>query len=94
MTSQILNWPPKDPDENLDYDIDWTDRLVLDQIQSSSWAVAEGSVVIGTITNSTTIAKVWLSGGTDGDICLLTNTIVTVNGRTMQQSVRLRVKSR
>ncbi len=77
----------KDPDETLDYIINWATHLGSDTISSSSW-VAETGITIDSDTNTTTTATVWLSGGTLGQFYLVTNTIVTDGGRTLEQSIR------
>lgn len=90
-----LSWPPKDPDEVLDYVIDWSLRLDSDIISSSTWSVTEGTgLTIDADTYADTTATVWLSGGTDGERYTLNNRIVTVAGRTMDQSVKIRIKPR
>ncbi len=78
----------KDPDETLDYIINWATHLGSDKISSSSW-VAETGITIDSDTNTTTTATVWLSGGTLGQFYLVTNTIVTDGGRTLEQSIRV-----
>ena len=80
----------KDPDETLDYIINWAIHLGSDTISSSSWAAATG-ITIDSDTNTTTTATVWLSGGTLGTYYLITNTIVTAGGRTLEQSIRIRM---
>lgn len=39
-----LSIGPKDPDEVLDYGLDWTARLVGDTISTSQWIVPDGIV--------------------------------------------------
>lgn len=87
-------WPSKDPDEILDYDIDWSERLVDDTIVTSTWTVDDVTLSVVTDTLSSQATKVWLSGGTVGLQYILTNQIVTAAGRTMEESVRLKIKSR
>jgi len=89
-----LFWPTKDPQEVLDYDIDWSERLVDDIIVGSTWAVDDATLTIAADVASDTATKVWLSGGTLGAQYILTNTITTAEGRTMEQSVKLRIKAR
>lgn len=79
---------PKDPDETLDYIINWAVHLGSDTISSSSW-VAEDGITIDSDTNTTTTATVWLSGGTLKAYYLVTNTIITDGGRTLEQSIRI-----
>lgn len=89
-----LHWPPKDPNEILDYDIDWTDRLDGDTIASSTWTVDVATITMDSDSYSTTGTKLWLSSGVVGTSYLFTNRIVTAGARTMDQSVRLRTKER
>lgn len=95
----MLTWPTKDPDEVLDYELDWADpetpRLVSGEtLLTSTWTVAEGDVVIDSDAFAPTgLATVWLSGGTAGQNVLL-NRVTTSGGRTYDQSVKLRVRSK
>lgn len=89
-----LSWSPKDPDEILDYDIDWSDRLGDDTISNSSWTLVSGTVVIGTTQISDTATKVWLSGGMLGETCYIENLITTAGGRTYDQTVKLRIRAK
>jgi len=80
-----------DPDETLDYSIDWTDWLPgSDTISSSDWDVPAG-ITKETQAATTKVATVWLSGGTDGAEYKLTNTITTVAGRTAQRTIQIKV---
>lgn len=98
------SWPPKDPDEVLDYSINWglddegnPGRLPVadDQIATSTWDVPIGitkdSATFSSITN---VATIWLSGGTLGETYVLTNHIVSTDGRSMDQSVRIKIKAK
>lgn len=91
-----LSWPYKDPDEVLDYQVDWSDRLDTgDTISSSSFTVSEGTgLTIDSSTYTDDTATVWLSAGTEGENYVINNRIVTANGRTFDQSVKIRVKTR
>lgn len=88
-----LSWDPKDPDEVLDYQLVWSDRLLSDTISSSTWVVPDG-LTEGTNSNTPTTTTVWLSGGTLGEAYELTNRVVTAGGRTMDQSVKLKIKAK
>ena len=90
----ILTWPPKDPDEVLDYQILWSRRLDGDTITTSTFFVADGSVTIDSESNTTAIATVWLSGGTIDETCIITNRITTAGLRTMDQSVKIKIKGK
>lgn len=102
----MKSWPFKDPDEVADYDFNWTDRLLssdeidagttvpADTIFSSDWIVVEGTVHKDSDTFSATHTKLWLSGGTLGETCLITNRIVTAGGRTFDNTVKLKIKAK
>lgn len=91
-------WPDKDPNEILDYSVDWNPRLLDDDsIASSTWTISttDGSLVIDSaVPAAAGITTVWLSGGTEGYSYVLTNRVITTDGRTMDQSLRLRIRSR
>lgn len=90
----MLTWPAKDPNEVLDYDIDWTDRLEAGEtISTSTFTVVEGTVVIDSDSDTGGVTTVWLSGGTEGEVCVILNRIVTSAGRTYDQSIKLRIRS-
>jgi hypothetical protein len=89
-----LKWPAKDPDEVLDYRVDWTKRLGRDTIETSEWPDAPDGITIVTQTNTTKSTTIWLSGGTLGQNYTFTNRITTAGGRTMDQSVTLPIRAR
>lgn len=86
---------PKDPDEVIDYDLDWSRQLSrdADTIATSAWTVPSG-ITQDDSENTDTLAKIWLSGGTNGESYLLINHITTAAGRVFERTVKLRVKSR
>lgn len=91
----MLTWPVKDPNEVLDYQVDWTDRLVASEtISTSTFTVVTGTVSIDSSSQASGVATVWLSGGTDGEHCVILNRVVTNQGRTYDQSVKLRIRSK
>lgn len=89
-----LTWPFKDPDELLDYTLDWSGRLAGDDtIATSVWTVPSG------ITNEDeektgTSTTLWLSGGTEGQSYSFLNRVTTAGGRIMDQTVTLKLKSK
>ena len=89
-----LIWPSKDPDEVLDYEVDWTKRLDGDTISTSAFTVPTGTVVVDSSSTTTTVAKVWLSGGTLDETCEVLNRVVTAGGRTFDQTMKLRIKAK
>jgi len=88
-------WPNKDPDEVLDYQVDWSARLEGVETVLISTFTTTGSVVIDSAGfTSQGIATVWLSGGVAGDMCEVRNHIVTTFGREYDETVRLRIRDK
>lgn len=96
----MLQWGTKDPDEVLDYQIDWAregdSRLEEGEtLELSEFSVAEGDVTIDddefTVDGLTTV---WLSGGSDGTKCVILNRVTTSGGRIYDLSSRLRIRSK
>ena len=85
------SWPPKDPNDILDYDIDWSRRLEAGEtITDADFAQAnDAGITILKTSFTDSVAKVWLSGGTAGVIAELTCTINTSAGRQMDKTVPL-----
>lgn len=91
----MISWPPKDPNEVLDYQVDWSDRLVSGEtILTSNFTVAEGDVVKDSQGFSGALTTVWLSGGTAGTRSVLTNRITTSAARTYDESTRLAIRNK
>jgi hypothetical protein len=88
-----LSWPDKDPQEVLDYALDWTARLAGDTIATSSWVLPTG-ITKASDSHDVSTTKIWLSGGVEGTKYTLVNTITTTAGRTMNQSVAIKVKAK
>jgi hypothetical protein len=86
-------WPPKDPDEILDYAIDWTARLGGDTVAQSQWIMPTG-LTKDSDSKSPTMTIIWLSGGTLNKTYDVLNRVITTGGRTFDQTVRLKVKTK
>lgn len=86
-------WPSKDPNENLDYQFDWSARLEDGEVISTSQVLlASGDVVLGVSSIVGESVVVWISGGTvDGSPSVVTNRIETNRGRIYDESARLRI---
>lgn len=95
MAIAALRWPDKDPAENLDFSMDWTDQLTLtptpDTITAMAWTVPAG-LTAGAQYHATGIATTWLSGGTAGTDYAVTCRITTAAGRVIERNVRLLVR--
>lgn len=96
MAFEYKEWDPKDPLDVLDYEIDYSEFLTAasDTIESSEWSVSPTGLTIESNANTTTRTKVWVSGGTLGVTYRLSNTIVTNNGRILNQSAHLKIRDR
>lgn len=93
--SQQLAWPSKDPNEVLDYEIQWSPRLRSDTISTSTFSLTTANgLAINSQSNTTTTSTVWLSGGTVGGTAVINCRITTAAGRTMDQSVSLEIAER
>lgn len=80
----------KDPNEVVNFGIDWADYLGSDTITGSSWEVPAGiSQVSASFTDSQAIIK--LSGGTLGTVYRVTNRINTSAGETVDKSIDIEV---
>jgi len=88
-----LEWPSKDTDEVLDYQLDWSGRLGSDTIATSSWTVPAG-ITKNSDTNTATVTTIWLSSGTLNSSYELQNRVTTTGGRTMDQTVRIRIRAK
>lgn len=94
----------KDPNAVLDYAIDLangglnngastdTGWLQGDTISSVAWTVPSG-IVKDSDSATSTVATIWLSGGTAGTDYLVTARIVTASGRTQDVSLLIKVRS-
>ena len=89
-----IKFSPKDPNEVLDYVLDWSARIAAeDAISTSTWTVPAG-ITKDSSSNDDTTSTIWLSGGTTGQTYSLLNRVVTDAGRTMDQTVKITVKDK
>lgn len=89
-----LKWDDKDPQDVDAFQIDWSERLSSETISTSVFTSTPTGLTHTSTSNTTTMTTLWLSGGTEGEIYEITNRITTTAGRTLDQTVKLRVKSR
>jgi hypothetical protein len=79
------------PDENLDYELDWSQWLPQgDTITSSTWTSDEG-LTLGDSLYTTTNTTIWVSGGALGESLQALNTIGTAQGRIAEQTLLFRI---
>lgn len=88
----------KDPDERLDYSIDWETWLDSDTITTSTsgsaWTLPSGIDASSSPAHSftTTTATAWITGGTAGQEYVLKNTIHTDAGRIAQACIKILIR--
>jgi hypothetical protein len=82
----------QDPEDVLDYTIDYSNILpASDSIASSSWAVDPG-VTVDQTSFSGLKSFFWVSGGTADQIYTATNHVVSTEGREVDFSVTIRIR--
>lgn len=90
MANQISAKYQKRKLSTLDYQVNWATWLGSDTIVTSTWTVETG-LTKDSISNTTTTATVWLSGGTVDETYEVVNTIVTTGGRTDYRTIVIEV---
>jgi hypothetical protein len=88
----------KDPDETLDYTLDWTERMnATEHIEKSEW-IYEGptelTVAYGLQPFDAHTTTIWLTGGVLGRTYVLVNRITTDEDRILDQTMKVRVAAR
>lgn len=93
-----MQWPPKDPDDVLDFSIDWSEVLesdglvgTPDTIATVTWTLPAG-ITKGSQAEALGIATVWISGGTIGSKYDVHCRMVSAGGRTYDRTVTLPVR--
>lgn len=97
--AQIWGNRSKDPEDVLDYTLDWSEQMVQDgdTIASYTPTVVEGTCEISSalgktpsFDDDTTI--VWIEGGEAGETCIINNHIVTAAGREYDHRRKIKIK--
>ena len=100
-----LKWPDKDPDDQLDYSIDWTEQLEESTISSIVWKIIDSSGVTQTWTagatvdglqhvsntKTNTIATLVLGSGTAFTTYKIICRMTASDATIIEQEVRIRV---
>ena len=101
-----LKWPNKDPDEQLDFSVDWSRYLDTDTISSVVWKIDDadgvkqtwaGTTVINGLqhvssSNSNTVATIQLGLGTANKNYNIYCQITTSAGVTTERKISLKVR--
>ena len=88
----ILTEFTKDPNAILDYSINWGDWFAstTEALNASTWTVDTG-LTVDSDARTTSIATLWVSGGTVGASYNCENQIETSLGRTDERSIRITI---
>lgn len=100
-----LKWPDKDPDDQLDYSIDWTEKLEESTISSIVWKIYDADDVLQTwsageivnglqyvsSTNTDTVATLYLGSGTAFTTYKIVCRMTASDATIIEQEVRIRV---
>lgn len=100
-----LKWPDKDPDEQLDYSINWKPILDTDTISSVVWKIYDADGVLQTWsnsqivnglqlvsrTNTSTVATIYLGSGTAFTTYKIVCQVTASDATIREQEVRIRV---
>jgi len=91
MAIAVQQMPDADPNDDLDYMIDWGTWLNGDTIDTVDWSVPSG-LTSHNPTNSDTLTTIWLTGGNVGNNYRITCKITTVGGREKEDSFYLYIQ--
>jgi len=101
-----LRWTDKDPDEQLDFSVDWSRYLGNDTIDSVVWKIKDSDGSLNTwvdaevvqglqrvsASNNNTIATIEMGLGTAGKDYSIFCNITTAAGLTVSREIRLKVR--
>ncbi len=86
---------PKDPDEEKDYAVDWTNQLPGgDTIVESTWPTVPTGITKMSDSFSNTGTTIWLSGGTANQTYEFVNRVRTAGGRLLDVTCKLKCKTK
>lgn len=89
----MIQWPDKDPDEVALYGIDFADRLDSGvTLASVAWSAS--GITVTTQGVSGTRANALVSAGTLGSGYVVTATVTTSDGQTLQESAAVQIRGR
>jgi len=103
-----LRFPTKDPDDQLDYSVDWSRYLDGDTINTVTWKVEDTDGTLNTwvdaevidglqrvsASNTSTVATIQISLGTAGKTYNIHCFITTAGGITTSRKITLKVRER
>ena len=84
----------KDPNAQLDWQFNWSDWLEVGETISSASFIVDDGLTTDSTGHDDTVATIWVSGGTAGNVYRVTNRVVTSADRTDDRSINIRVTER
>jgi hypothetical protein len=89
-----MNLFQKQPADQLDYDLEFSDWLTSGDTINGATAVSDvpTELIIQSVSVSGQIVKVWISGGVTGSTYKVTATVTTAQGRIKELDFKIRVK--
>ncbi len=81
----------KDPDEFLDYELDFSKYLQGDTITASTF-IADTGLTVGSHSFTDSTTTVWLSSGAAGTNSTVVNHITTAAGRQVERSITIQCR--
>lgn len=88
---RVMIGAEKDPDEVLDYEIDWTNLLGSDTVLTSQWSLSP-DITGAAASNTANTTTIWVSGGTASDNFLAINRVTTADGRVFERTLQIPVR--
>lgn len=83
----------KHPEAVKDYQINWSDWMPADDfITSAAFTATPAGLTVESTDHTELTATVWLSGGTEGTVYAVKNTINTNGGRIEVQEIEIQVR--
>jgi len=89
-----VTWSPKSPADVADYYVDWSNFLATTENIDSVAVTATTGLTVGTKDFTNKVARVRLSGGTNGNTYGVTFVITTSSGETFSVTKNLIVQTR
>lgn len=91
-----MGLPTQDPDDRLDYPIDWSRWLakVGDTIVNSTWTDITPGITTSDEAFTTTATVVYIEGGEEGERYSLTNQITTAEGRRRSKTISVVIREK
>jgi len=82
----------KEPNDITPYEIDWEAWLAGRTLSTSTFAVTPDGLTIDDDSNTSTLAVVWLSGGSWGDVYEVTNHVIASDGAEEDRSITIKIQ--